>query len=58
MTKTKKLLLWALKQVLERISKSNDNILRHKTLEITKLYENKVLIENNDYISFKSVRNG
>lgn len=58
MTKTKKMLLWALKRVLERISKSNDNILRHKTLEITKKYENKVLIENTDYISFKRVKNG
>ena len=58
MTKTKKLLLWALKRLLERISKSNDNILRYKTLEITKLYENRIMIENNDYISLKRVRNG
>ena len=58
MTKTKKLLLWALKRLLERISKSNDNILRYKTLEITKKYENRVMIENNNYISLKRVRNG
>ena len=58
MTKTKKLLLWALKRLLERISKSNDNLLRYKTLEITKKYESRVMIENNDYITFKSVRNG
>ena len=58
MTKTKKLLLWALKRLLERISKSNDNILRYKTLEITKKYESRVMIENNNYISLKRVRNG
>ncbi len=58
MTKTKKLLLWALKRLLERISKSNDNILRYKTLEITKKYENRVMIENNNYIDLKRVRNG
>lgn len=58
MTKTKKMLLWALKRLLERISKSNDNILRYKTLEITKCYENRVMIENNDYISLKRVKNG
>lgn len=58
MTKTKKLLLWALKRLLERISKSNDNILRYKTLEITKCYENRVMIENNNYISLKRVKNG
>ena len=57
MTKTKKLLLWALKRLLERISKSNDNILRYKTLEITKCYENRVMIENNNYISLKRVKN-
>ena len=57
MTKTKKLLLWALKRLLERISKSNDNIFRYKTLEITKCYENRVMIENNNYISLKRVKN-
>lgn len=45
----------ALKRLLEHISKSNDNELRHRVLKYTQKYEKSVLVENNDYVKLESV---